>query len=367
MKWSLKLGTFAGIAVYVHTTFLVLLGWIAGAHLLQGKGAGATASGIGFIVAIFACVLLHEFGHALVAKRFGIKTRDITLLPIGGLARLERMPEDPKQEFLVAIAGPAVNGVIAAVLFVVILLSGGLEAFEQLDIVSGSFLERMMIVNVILLVFNLIPAFPMDGGRVLRAVLATRQSYVRATQTAAGVGQAIALVFGLIGLFLNPFLVFIALFVWIGASSEASMVLMKASLGGIPVNSAMITEYEALAATEPLARAVELTLAGSQKDFPVLDGEKVVGVLVQKDLLAALARNELQSPVSEFMQRDVQFAHANEMLDLIFRRLGESKCQTLPVTRKGKLVGLVTMDNIGEFLSIHAALDGKTRAKGVPA
>ena len=364
MKWSLKLGTFAGIAVYVHTTFLLLLAWIAGVHVLQDQGLGATASGVGFVLAIFACVLLHEFGHALVARRFGIRTRDITLLPIGGLARLERMPEDPKQEFLVALAGPAVNGVIAAVLFLMLLLGRGLEPLGELDVVQGPFLERLMIVNVVLLVFNLIPAFPMDGGRVLRAVIATRVSYVRATQVAAGVGQAIALFFGFIGLFFNPILVFIALFVWIGAAQEASMVMMKASLGGIPVNQAMITDFEVLESSEPLARAVELTLGGSQKDFPVLERDQVVGILLQKDLLAGLARNERDSPVSEVMRRDLQFAQANEMLDLVFRRLGESKCPTLPVTQQGKLVGLVTMDNIGEFLAIQTALGGRGQAKG---
>lgn len=363
MKWSVKLGTFAGIAVYVHSTFLILLVWIVAAHVGQGQGLGATLSGVGFILAIFACVLLHEFGHALVAKRFGIRTRDITLLPIGGLARLERIPEDPKQEFLVAIAGPAVNGVIAAGIFLLLLLSRGIGPFGELNVASGPLLERLMIVNLVLLVFNLIPAFPMDGGRVLRAVLATRLSYARATQMAAGVGQAIALAFGFIGLLFNPILVFIALFVWIGAAHEASMVMMRASLGGIPVKQAMVTDFEVLDASESLGRAVDLTLSGSQKDFPVLDRERVVGVLLQKDLLAALARDARDSPVSEVMQRDLQFAQANEMLDLAFRRLSEGKCNTVPVTQHGKLVGLITMDNVGEFLAIQAALDGKGRVQ----
>ena len=367
MKWSIKLGTFAGIAVYVHSTFLLLLIWIALVHVGQDQGLGATASGVGFILAIFLCVLLHEFGHALVARRFGIRTRDITLLPIGGLARLERIPEDPKQEFLVAIAGPAVNGVIAAGIFLVLLLSSGLGPFGELAVGSGPLLQRLMFVNLVLLVFNLIPAFPMDGGRVLRALLATRLSYSRATQLAAAVGQAMALAFGFIGLFYNPMFVFIALFVWIGAAQEASMVMMKASLGGIPVKQAMITDFEVLEATESLGRAVELTLSGSQKDFPVLEREKVVGVLLQKDLFAALARNQRDSPVSEFMQRELQFAQANEMLDLVFRRLSEGKCNTMPVTQRGKLVGLVTMDNIGEFLAIQAALDGKGRVQGARA
>ena len=227
MKWSWKIGKLAGIDLNIHVTFLLLLGWVALSHWSAGKTLDAVVSGVGFILALFACVILHELGHALAARRFGIATRDITLLPIGGVARLERMPEEPRQELWVALAGPAVNVVIAAAIYVWLTLTNGWVPLSQLSVASGPFLERIMVANVWLVVFNLIPAFPMDGGRVLRALLASRMEYLKATQIAAGLGQGLAFVFGFIGLFTNPFLLFIALFVWIGAAQEASAVQMK--------------------------------------------------------------------------------------------------------------------------------------------
>jgi Zn-dependent protease len=218
MKWSWKIGEFRGIGVYMHATFLILIGFIVLSHWSAGSSVGKTLEGVGFILALFACVVLHEFGHALMAARYGIKTRDITLLPIGGLARLERMPDKPLQELWVALAGPAVNVVIAAALFVLLQFTSAWAPLEQLSVASGPFLQRLMVVNVILVVFNMLPAFPMDGGRVLRALLATRLEYTRATQIAASIGQSMALVFGFLGFFYNPFLMFIALFVWIGAA-----------------------------------------------------------------------------------------------------------------------------------------------------
>ena len=176
-----------------------------------------------FILAIFMCVVLHEFGHALMARRYGIPTRDIILLPIGGVARLEKMPTQPIQELWVALAGPAVNAFIAVILFAWLKLTASWEPFQTLSVTTGPFFERLMAVNLFMIVFNMIPAFPMDGGRVLRALLATRKEYGRATQIAASIGQGIAVLFGFIGLLYNPFLLFIALFVWIGAAQEASI------------------------------------------------------------------------------------------------------------------------------------------------
>jgi Zn-dependent protease len=285
MKWSWKIGEFRGIGVYMHATFLILIGFIVLSHWSAGSSVGKTLEGVGFILALFACVVLHEFGHALMAARYGIKTRDITLLPIGGLARLERMPDKPLQELWVALAGPAVNVVIAAGLFVLLQFTSAWAPLEQLSVASGPFLQRLMVVNVILVVFNMLPAFPMDGGRVLRALLATRLEYTRATQIAASIGQSMALVFGFLGFFYNPFLMFIALFVWIGAAQEASMAQMKSSLAGIPVMRAMITDFQTLTPRDPLARATERILAGSQQDFPVLDNGQVVGILTRHDLI----------------------------------------------------------------------------------
>jgi CBS domain-containing protein len=198
---------------------------------------------------------------------------------------------------------------------------------------------------------------------VLRALLATRLEYTRATQIAAGVGQAMAFVFGFLGLFMNPFLLFIALFVWIGAAQESSLVQMRSALGGIPVGRAMITDYRALAPHDTLGRAVELILAGHQQDFPVVSNGRVEGVLMCVDVLGALAHRGSETPVSEVMRREFQVVDATEMLDGALARLQSCSCHTLPVTHgPGRLVGLVTMDNIGEFMLIQAAAkDGRPR------
>jgi Zn-dependent protease len=319
--------------------------------------------GVAFILALFGCVVLHEFGHALTARRFGIKTRDITLLPIGGLARLERMPDDPRQELWVALAGPAVNVVIAAALFALVQVTGTFTPLSTLGVTSGSFLERLMIVNVFLAGFNMLPAFPMDGGRVLRATLAIRMDYTRATQLAANIGQGMAFLFGLLGLFFNPFLIFIALFVWIGAGQEAAMTQMKAALGGIPLERAMITEFRTLSPSDTLARAVELLLSGAQQDFPVVEDRAVVGILTRANLLTALARQEQHSPVADVMQRDFLVADASDMIDVAFQRLQGRDCHTIPVIRRGHLVGLLTMENVGEFLGVQTAIGAADRQR----
>src|SRR5687768_10181493 len=250
MRWQWKLGTFAGIDVFVHATFLLLIVWIGYSYWLQYGTIAKVVEGILFILALFICVVLHEYGHALTARRYGIKTRDITLYPIGGVARLERLPDRPIEELWVALAGPAVNVVIAAVLIGYLALTNGLTSLTDLSMAQGSFIERLIVVNLYLVLFNLIPAFPMDGGRVLRALLALKLDYVQATQIAATIGQGIALLFGFIGLFTNSFLLFIALFVWIGAGQEASMVQVRHSLGGIPITRAMQTDFQILSRSE---------------------------------------------------------------------------------------------------------------------
>ena len=306
----------------------------------------------------FLCVVLHEYGHALTARRYGIKTRDIILLPIGGVARLERLPTQPLQELWVALAGPAVNIVIAAGLFIWLTISATFEPIQGLTLTTGPFLERIMAVNLFLVAFNLIPAFPMDGGRVLRALLATRTEYSRATQIAANIGQGIAVFFGLIGLFYNPLLLFIAFFVWIGAAQEAGMAQMQSAIGGIPVQQAMLTDYKTLQTDDTLDRAVELTLSGSQKDFPVVDNGRVEGILTQTDLLKALSVRDQHPTVTSAMQKSFVTVDSLEMLESAFNRLKDCNCHTLAVTLKGKLVGLLTMDNLGEYMRIQSAMKG---------
>jgi CBS-domain-containing membrane protein len=204
--------------------------------------------------------------------------------------------------------------------------------------------------------FNLIPAFPMDGGRVLRSILALNLEYTRATQIAASVGQAIAFLFGFIGLFSNPFLVFIALFVWIGAQGESRMVSMKSALQGIPVSRAMLTDFKTLTTGDNLGTAIDYVLAGSQKDFPVLEEGEVVGILSQARLFEGLRRSGEGTPVADVMDPNFQTAHAYDMLESAFSRLQDCECHTLPILQNDRLAGLVTMDNIGEFIRIQSTL-----------
>ena len=355
-RWSWRIGEFAGIGVYVHATFLLLVGWLAFRHYRAGDSLAATVEGILFVLAIFGCVILHEFGHALTARRYGVKTRDIILLPIGGVARLERIPDEPRQELWVAIAGPAVNVAIASLIYLWLELTGSLIPAEQLAVAQGPFLQRLMLVNIFLVVFNMLPAFPMDGGRVLRAFLAMRLPYPRATQIAATVGQGLALLFGFLGLVGNPFLLFVALFVWIGAAQEASMVQIRAALGGIPLRNLMLTDFYRLASGDPLSHAVELTIAGSQKDFPVVEGERVVGVLTQAALLRGLQERGDDAPVADVMEREFELADPSELAESVLVRLQTCGCRVLPVVRDERLVGLINLDNVGEFLQIQTAL-----------
>lgn len=356
MKWSWKIGSFAGIDVFIHATFLLIIGWVGLSYWQQTRTLAGTLEGILFTLVLFGCVVLHEFGHALTARRYGIKTRDITLYPIGGVARLERMPDKPIQEFWVALAGPAVNVGIAALLFAWLVVSGTLAPLADLSMTGGPFIERLLLVNVSLVAFNMLPAFPMDGGRVLRSLLAMRLEYTRATQIAATIGQGMALLLGFVGLLNNPFLVFIALFVWIGASQETSMVQMKTALGGIPVRQTMLTDFQTLSPQDSLGQAVRLILSGSQTDFPVVEDGTVVGVLTRNDILAALSYQGQNALVGDVMRREFQVVDANEMLEPAFLRLQTCNCHTMPVTVHGQLVGLLTSDNIGEFLMIQSAL-----------
>lgn len=362
MRWSWRIATVAGIPVRVHVTFGLLLVFIFGVHLAGGRDVWKALEGVGLILAVFACVVLHEFGHALVARRYGVKTRDITILPIGGIARLERIPEKPFQEIVVALAGPAVNLAIACVLLIPFSSAvGGLaDPAAIAEALQGDFLAEIFTINVFLAIFNLVPAFPMDGGRVLRAVLATRLDYVRATRVAATVGQGIAFLFGLVGLFGNPMLLFVALFVFIGAGQEAAAVQMRSAFDGVPVSRAMIRDFRVLRESAPLSEAVDYLLVGSQQDFPVLEdepGRAPVGILTRADLLTALAGGDTSRPVRDVLKRSCGAAHPLELLEPVFRRMEESGCPAIPVVDDGgRVVGMLTLENVGEMAAVHAAL-----------
>ncbi len=358
MKWSLKLLEVAGIGIYVHWTFLLLIGWIILAHVSAGDNVGVIVEGILFVIALFSCIVLHELGHALTARKFGVQTRDITLLPIGGVARLERIPEVPSQEFLIAIAGPAVNVAIAGILFTAAVLLGRFGQVSQVQIVGGSFLVKLMWVNVILVLFNLLPAFPMDGGRVLRALLATRMPRVRATHIAATVGQAIAILFALAGLMVPGMfmLLFIAFFIYLGAQGEAQAVEIREVFRGARVRDAMVRQFVTLQENDSLEHATHEMVAGHQKDFPVTDGQEIIGILSHHDAVKALSEGRGTARVADVVCNRCPTVQDDEPLDRAVDKMQAAGCSALLVEQRGELVGMLTSEHLGDWVMLHSAM-----------
>ncbi|WP_018290805.1 site-2 protease family protein [Verrucomicrobium sp. 3C] len=362
MQWAWKIGVVRGIDIYIHFTFLLLVAWVAvGAYATRGS-ASDTLSSVLFLIPLFAIIVLHELGHALTAQRFGIQTRNITLYPIGGVARLERMPDDPRQELLVALAGPAVNVVLAALLYAILLLGGGVRSWTDIHWLNGNLLLNLFWINVTLAAFNLLPAFPMDGGRVLRALLASRMGADRATRIAAAVGQSMALLFGILGIFgPNPLLLLIALFVWMGAAQESNLVHVKSVLSSVPVSQLMMSEFHTLSPSDPLRIAVHHLLAGYHLDFPVVSSGAVVGLLTRHNLVEGLSRFGEEIPVENVMSHDFLTVDASDTAEVTIARLQEQEQRSAVVVRNQELVGLLSLENIGEFLLIHGALDQRKR------
>jgi len=362
MLWSIDIGSIAGTKLRIHITFILFLVYIWGANYVSG-GAGAAWTGTIFMVLLFVCVVLHEFGHVFAARAFGINTPDVTLLPIGGVARLERIPEEPGREFVIAIAGPLVNVVIALLLmgFSGAEISG--KSLAAIDRGHESMADRLASVNLFLAAFNMIPAFPMDGGRILRSLLAIRLGFTRATEIAATIGQWFAFVLGFIGLFGNPILIFIAIFVYLAAASEAQLAAVRAMSRGVPVGAAMITQFATLPVDAPIGDAVELLLRTSQTEFPVVDAAgRLVGLLGRNDMIKALKAQGPEARVADVMITEVPTIAERGRLDEAFRLLQEKAAPAVGVVdAAGRLAGLVTSETIGEMLMVREALPGDTR------
>jgi Zn-dependent protease/predicted transcriptional regulator len=362
MKGSLSLGKIAGIRLQIHWTFLFIIAWVIFVETRKGSDTSTIALTILFVLTIFVCVVLHELGHSLMARRYGIQTRKITLLPIGGVASLEKMPDEPKQELLVALAGPAVNVVIALLLWPFVrpvdrfLDPDNLEALQSVS--PSNFLFYLFFTNIILVVFNAIPAFPMDGGRVLRALLAMRLDRVRATQIAANLGQIIAIGFFILGFLSNPFLIFIGLFVFFGASGEFTMVQQLSALKGHRVHDAMMTNFTLVQPDDDLKKIGDLLLAGTERNFIVAapDGG-VAGILYHHRVMNAFKEKRLDERVADLMDVDFQQAHPNEELTEVYRKVQGRNHSFFPVVEGDKIIGAIDMENINEFMMIQARLD----------
>ncbi|MBX3732532.1 MAG: site-2 protease family protein [Verrucomicrobiae bacterium] len=351
MKWSFKVGRWWGVDVYVHATFLLLLAVVG----LQGGSLIAAAGGVLLYGSLFGCVLLHEFGHALAARHYGIGTRDITLLPIGGVARLERIPDNPRHELVIAIAGPLVNVAIGGALAAFLIL-GQQSLLPRGPLDAIGLAQRLLLVNVSLVAFNLLPAFPMDGGRILRALLAMQMGPVRATRIAATVGKFMALVFAGVAIYFQMYLLlFIAVFVWLGAGGEARATEARTAMGGAVVGQAMLTRFHSVSVDDPLDQVANLIISDSQSEFPVMDGPAVAGVLSRTELLEALRRSGATAPARTAMRTDFITLQADEPLEPALGRLSESPVPMAPVMWQQRLVGLLTLENAGEFIAIRRA------------
>ena len=357
MSWSLNIGKVAGTVVRIHLTFLMFLAWIFAAEYASA-GSAAAWDGLLFMVLLFLCVLLHEFGHIFTARAFGVATPYVTLLPIGGVAQLERIPEEPWEEFLIAIAGPLVNVAIAVVL--VVAFGAALEpsAASAVDNMAIPLVDRLAAVNLFLAVFNMIPAFPMDGGRVLRALLASRFGYVRATGIAASIGQFVAFALGFIGLMYNPILIFIAIFVYLAASSEAHMIALRAVVRGVPVTTAMTTNFATLTPDAHIDDAVQTLLHTAQGEFPVVDGAgKPIGVFGRADLIRVIKTLGPNASVSDAMGPELPVVSHRATLEQAFKLLQLKQAPAVGVTNAaGTLIGLVSGETIAEMMMLQEAL-----------
>ncbi len=363
MSASLQLGRYAGIKVQIHWTFWLLFIFIAFLVFANdGTWIDLFWHSV-FILALFLCVVFHEFGHALAARRYGIGTRNITLLPIGGVANLKEIPDNPKEELVIALAGPAVNVVIALLLYPFVPLDQFLiddpELLEErlTGITSDNFIFYLFAMNIALVAFNMIPAFPMDGGRVFRALLATRMSRVRATRAATALGKFMALLFFLVGLFTNILLVIIAVFIWFGAHSENIAIQQLSLLEGNDVRDAMITDFTIIKPTDSLQNVIDRILESTEQDFVVAENENVLGILYMADLSVALREKGRDEVVENVMEKNIIKLNAGDPLPTAYKQLKRGNKNFFPVMENGRLVGVLDMNNINEFLNFRAAYD----------
>lgn len=355
MKRVFRIGSLAGIPIGIHWTFLLILVWVGASSLSNGGNSEDLVFNLVLVLAVFFCIILHELGHALTARRFGIKTRDILITPFGGLARMERLPEKPAQEILVALAGPFINLVIGFGLMVSLLLSG--VSFSQLipsegELITEKFyLITLFRINIFLILFNLIPAFPLDGGRVFRALLQFRMSRLRATRVAAIAGQVFAVGFVVAGFFFNVFLVLIGGFVLLGARNELRMVKARSVLEQHRVSEAMQTDFELLPVATLLS---EVKLGGRNRvgsGILVSDGVRVVGILTRPAMALAEKRQDHLARVGDIMQRKFPRIDINDSLLRVYSQMHKHRIGFLPVYQDGHLAGVIQIEVIGKFLS----------------
>ncbi|MCJ2186253.1 site-2 protease family protein [Novosphingobium beihaiensis] len=357
-RWSFSIGTVKGTAVRIHATFLLLLAW-AGLSGWLSAGPAAALHIVTLLVLVFVCVVLHEFGHIFAARRFGVRTPEVVLLPIGGVSRLERIPDEPRAEFVIAIAGPLVTLAIALVLLMVL---GRMPTVEEIQQGQGwhGLMAQLAYVNIALFLFNLIPAFPMDGGRVLRAGLATWLGHTQGTRVAAGIGQACAVFLGLMGLLSgNIILVLVAVFVYFAAGSENGIVALRDITAGKPARDSMIDNFVRLHATDPVAAAASALIHSDQREFPVVNREGcLAGFLSRDGIIRALAGPGQDTAIAEVMQEIPQVSQWTRMDEIVPMLTGGAAAVGV-ADDDGRCLGYITWENLMEELMISRALRGR--------
>ena len=351
IRWSWQLGKLFGIAIRIHITLILFLVWIAFASSVREAGVVKAVVDWLLVVAVFAVIVVHELSHALVARRFGCATREIVLLPIGGVAVMDRMPQRPRQELLIAVAGPAVNVVLALVLAATIGMLGLSFGPEQ-PTALGAVLVQLLWINVGLALFNLLPAFPMDGGRVLRAGLSLRVGRERATQIAVSIGKALAGVLVVGGLFFDPMLVLIGAFVWFAAQQESSMVMLASILSKATVADAMIRTRRSVEVDDSIDEVADAMIADGQRALAVTDHGRLTGVVTAADLASPLAMPGPHGVVGAVMHRDAPVLAPTTPLTAVMDSLDPRSAAL--VVENDVLIGMLTTEQLAAFAALHA-------------
>jgi Zn-dependent protease len=362
LKYVLTLGKPFGIKVSVHWTFLLIIAWVVYIDIQQGLSVNQILYSVLFVLFIFLCVVIHELSHSLTARKYSIPTRSITLLPIGGVADLEKMPDDPKQELAVSVAGPISNLIIAAILWILLSITGNfdLQAQDFEAINRSNFLIILTFANLMLAAFNLLPVFPMDGGRVLRSILALKLPREQATYIAMNIGKFLAVGLGILGLYINPFLIVIAVFVFLGAQREYEMVRYSSVLSGYKVKDILIKEYTPLRPDDPIQKAVDILLSTPEQRFVVAEEGNIRGMLTRNDIIKGLMNYDRDEEISLIMNKDVTVFREDTTLEKAFEQMRNQRITMVPVVDKqGRLTGIIDTENINEFIMVRNARSGK--------
>lgn len=364
MPRSVPIASVKGTAIRLHWTFLLLLAFITLGTVLSA-GMLAAAQVVLLIGLIFACVVLHEFGHIIIARQFGIDTPEVVLLPIGGLAKLRRIPTDPKQELAIAIAGPAVNFVLFAFLIFLLGRWPDWDAFVDLSRGEINFFEQLAVFNLVVGLFNLVPAFPMDGGRILRALLALALPHHQATQIAARVGQTLAIGFGLLGLFAgNILLVAISVFVFLAASSEEMLEKIRHAIGGTPVKNVMVTGQAQFLVTDPIDKAAEAILNSDNDEFPVINADgTLAGFLLRPDILESIGQTGTDVTAGQKMRTDMPVVSLQYRAEKVAETIAGGTPIVGVVDSRGRFAGLVNWRNLLDALAIGENLRRRHRER----